>query len=96
MTTVSHNRSENSTSQQAIAKETGAVLILDETEMGCGRTGQFFSFEFAGLSPESTLTTLSELRSCHCFAAQLRPEWQLDDQCRCAGQATHFANGRLC
>ncbi|WP_456701673.1 MULTISPECIES: aminotransferase class III-fold pyridoxal phosphate-dependent enzyme [unclassified Bradyrhizobium] len=37
---------------QAIAKETDAVLILDETEMGCGRTGQFFSFEFAGLSPD--------------------------------------------
>jgi len=39
-------------SLQAIAKETGAVLILDDREMGCGRTGQFFSFEFAGLSPD--------------------------------------------
>ncbi|RXH25475.1 diaminobutyrate--2-oxoglutarate aminotransferase [Bradyrhizobium nanningense] len=39
-------------SVQAIAKETGAVLIVDDREMGCGRTGQFFSFEFAGLSPD--------------------------------------------
>ncbi|MDA9405343.1 diaminobutyrate--2-oxoglutarate aminotransferase [Bradyrhizobium sp. CCBAU 45384] len=48
---------------QAIAKETGAVLILDETEMGCGRTGQFFSFEFAGLSPDIVVMS-SSLSGC--------------------------------
>ncbi|MDA9440785.1 diaminobutyrate--2-oxoglutarate aminotransferase [Bradyrhizobium sp. CCBAU 51745] len=37
---------------QAIAKDFGALLILDDREMGCGRTGEFFSFEFAGLSPD--------------------------------------------
>ncbi|WFU85636.1 aminotransferase class III-fold pyridoxal phosphate-dependent enzyme [Bradyrhizobium sp. CIAT3101] len=39
-------------SLQEMAKEIGAVLILDDREMGCGRTGQLFSFEFAGLSPD--------------------------------------------
>lgn len=48
---------------QAIAKETGAVLILDETEMGCGRTGQIFSFEFAGLSPDIVVMS-SSLSGC--------------------------------
>lgn len=37
---------------QAIAKDIGALLIIDDAEMGCGRTGEFFSFEFAGLSPD--------------------------------------------
>ncbi|WP_246789838.1 aminotransferase class III-fold pyridoxal phosphate-dependent enzyme [Bradyrhizobium sp. CCBAU 51765] len=44
---------------QAIAKETGAVLILDDREMSCGRTGEFFSFEFAGLSPDLVLLSNS-------------------------------------
>ncbi|WP_247402563.1 aminotransferase class III-fold pyridoxal phosphate-dependent enzyme [Bradyrhizobium sp. 176] len=39
-------------SLQAMAKEIGAVLILDDRELGCGRTGLLFSFEFAGLSPD--------------------------------------------
>lgn len=37
---------------QAIAKDAGALFIVDDTEMGCGRTGEFFSFEFATLSPD--------------------------------------------
>lgn len=37
---------------QAIAKEVGAIFIVDDIQMGCGRTGEFFSFEFAGLSPD--------------------------------------------
>lgn len=37
---------------QATAKDIGALLIIDDAEMGCGRTGEFFSFEFAGLSPD--------------------------------------------
>lgn len=37
---------------QAIAKDAGALLIIDDVQMGCGRTGKFFSFEFAGLSPD--------------------------------------------
>lgn len=37
---------------QAVAKDTGALFIVDDIQMGCGRTGEFFSFEFAGLSPD--------------------------------------------
>lgn len=37
---------------QAIARDVGALFIIDDAEMGCGRTGEFFSFEFAALSPD--------------------------------------------
>lgn len=37
---------------QAIAKHVGALFIVDDIQMGCGRTGEFFSFEFAALSPD--------------------------------------------
>jgi diaminobutyrate-2-oxoglutarate transaminase len=35
-----------------LAKETGALLILDDIQAGCGRTGQYFSFEGMGLEPD--------------------------------------------
>ncbi|WP_456724950.1 MULTISPECIES: diaminobutyrate--2-oxoglutarate transaminase [unclassified Bradyrhizobium] len=37
---------------QTIAKDAGALFIIDDIQMGCGRTGEFFSFEFAELSPD--------------------------------------------
>lgn len=37
---------------QAIAKNAGALFIVDDVQVGCGRTGEFFSFEFAGLTPD--------------------------------------------
>lgn len=37
---------------QAIAREAGALFVVDDVQMGCGRTGDFFSFEFAALSPD--------------------------------------------
>lgn len=37
---------------QAIAKNAGALFIVDDIQMGCGRTGEFFSFEFAAVSPD--------------------------------------------
>ncbi|MBT1517359.1 diaminobutyrate--2-oxoglutarate transaminase [Bradyrhizobium sp. SRL28] len=37
---------------QAIAKQVGALFIVDDIQMGCGRTGDFFSFEFAALAPD--------------------------------------------
>jgi len=36
----------------AIAKRHGALLIVDDIQAGCGRTGTFFSFEEAGIEPD--------------------------------------------
>ena len=36
----------------------GAVLIVDDIQTGCGRTGTFFSFEEAGIEPD--IVTLSK------------------------------------
>jgi diaminobutyrate-2-oxoglutarate transaminase len=35
-----------------IAKRHGALLILDDIQAGCGRTGGFFGFEEAGIKPD--------------------------------------------
>ena len=37
---------------QQLAKETGALLILDDIQAGCGRTGSYFSFDDMGLDPD--------------------------------------------
>nr|WP_139481452.1 diaminobutyrate--2-oxoglutarate transaminase [Bradyrhizobium ivorense] len=44
---------------QAIAKNVGALFIVDDIQMGCGRTGEFFSFEFAALSPDIVVLSKS-------------------------------------
>ncbi len=36
----------------AIAKRHGALLIVDDIQAGCGRTGGFFSFEDMGFTPD--------------------------------------------
>ncbi len=36
----------------AIAKKHGALLIVDDIQAGCGRTGRFFSFEDMGIVPD--------------------------------------------
>lgn len=36
----------------AIAKKHGALLIIDDIQAGCGRTGKFFSFEKMGVVPD--------------------------------------------
>lgn len=36
----------------AIARRHGALLIVDDIQAGCGRTGGFFSFEEAGIVPD--------------------------------------------
>lgn len=46
-------------SVQAIAKTVGALFIIDDIQMGCGRTGEFFSFEFAALSPDIVVLSKS-------------------------------------
>ena len=35
-----------------LAKEHGALLIVDDIQAGCGRTGTFFSFEEMGITPD--------------------------------------------
>lgn len=37
---------------QSLAKETGALLIIDDIQVGVGRTGSFFSFDEFGLDPD--------------------------------------------
>lgn len=44
---------------QAIAREVGALFVVDDIQMGCGRTGDFFSFEFAALSPDIVVLSKS-------------------------------------
>jgi diaminobutyrate-2-oxoglutarate transaminase len=36
----------------ALCREHGILLIVDDVQMGCGRTGPFFSFEPAGVVPD--------------------------------------------
>ncbi|MDX1696125.1 MAG: diaminobutyrate--2-oxoglutarate transaminase [Ketobacteraceae bacterium] len=37
---------------QQLAKDVGALLIFDDIQVGCGRTGSFFSFDDMGLDPD--------------------------------------------
>jgi diaminobutyrate-2-oxoglutarate transaminase len=37
---------------ERICRARGILLIVDDVQMGCGRTGTFFSFEEAGLQPD--------------------------------------------
>lgn len=37
---------------QSLAKDLGALLILDDIQAGCGRTGTYFSFEGSGIEPD--------------------------------------------
>ncbi len=41
-----------------IAKQQGSLLIVDDIQAGCGRTGTFFSFEKMGIKPD--IVTLSK------------------------------------
>ncbi|HKI59437.1 MAG TPA: aspartate aminotransferase family protein [Mariprofundaceae bacterium] len=37
---------------QQLAHDLGALLIIDDIQAACGRTGQYFSFEDAGIEPD--------------------------------------------
>lgn len=41
-----------------ITRKHGVLLIVDDIQVGCGRTGSFFSFEAAGIEPD--IVTLSK------------------------------------
>lgn len=45
-------------SLQDVCRRHGVLLIVDDIQAGCGRTGPFFSFEEAGISPD--IITLSK------------------------------------
>ena len=62
----------------ATAKKHGALLIVDEIQTGCGRTGTFFSFESLGVVPD--LVTLSKSISGYGLPMALlliRPEYDI-------------------
>jgi diaminobutyrate-2-oxoglutarate transaminase len=37
---------------EKIARKLGALLIVDDIQSGCGRSGQYFSFETSGIKPD--------------------------------------------
>jgi len=43
---------------QKLCRDRDILLIVDDVQMGCGRTGSFFSFEEAGIEPD--IVTLSK------------------------------------
>lgn len=43
---------------EAVCRRNHVLLIVDDIQVGCGRTGRFFSFEEVGLSPD--IVTLSK------------------------------------
>ncbi len=43
---------------ESLCRRNGMLLIIDDIQAGCGRTGSFFSFERAGISPD--IVTLSK------------------------------------
>jgi len=43
---------------RALTERHGVLLIVDDIQVGCGRTGRFFSFEDAGITPD--IVTLSK------------------------------------
>ncbi|MFM9556143.1 diaminobutyrate--2-oxoglutarate transaminase [Streptomyces caniscabiei] len=54
------------------------LLIVDDIQMGCGRTGAFFSFEEAGITPD--IVTLSKSISGYGLPMSLtlcKPEWDV-------------------
>ncbi|TGQ12712.1 diaminobutyrate--2-oxoglutarate transaminase [Mesorhizobium sp. M00.F.Ca.ET.217.01.1.1] len=46
-------------SLERICRQNGIILIVDDIQAGCGRTGNFFSFEFADLSPDIVVLSKS-------------------------------------
>lgn len=63
-------------SLQTVCRRHDMLLIVDDIQVGCGRTGQFFSFEDSGISPD--IVTLSKSLSGFGlpFALVLiKPEW---------------------
>jgi diaminobutyrate-2-oxoglutarate transaminase len=43
----------------SIARQHGALLIVDDVQAGCGRTGSFFSFDGTGVTPDMVVLSKS-------------------------------------
>ncbi len=48
---------------EALCQEHGILLIIDDIQAGCGRTGEFFSFSEAGIEPD-VVTLSKSLSAC--------------------------------
>ncbi|KPH04485.1 aspartate aminotransferase family protein [Rhizobium leguminosarum bv. trifolii] len=46
-------------SLERLCRKNDVLLIVDDIQAGCGRTGEFFSFESAGISPDIVLLSKS-------------------------------------
>ena len=44
---------------ERLCRKYGILLIVDDIQVGCGRTGDFFSFERAGISPDMVVLSKS-------------------------------------
>jgi diaminobutyrate-2-oxoglutarate transaminase len=44
---------------ERLCRELGVLIILDDVQTGCGRTGTFFSFEPAGIEPDMVVLSKS-------------------------------------
>ena len=44
---------------EVLCKKHGIILIIDDIQVGCGRTGSFFSFERAGIKPDIVVLSKS-------------------------------------
>ncbi len=42
-----------------LCRDCGALLIVDDIQVGCGRTGEFFSFELPGIEPDIVVLSKS-------------------------------------
>ncbi|MEU9606666.1 diaminobutyrate--2-oxoglutarate transaminase [Streptomyces sp. NPDC048057] len=63
---------------QDLCRRYDMLLIVDDIQMGCGRTGAFFSFEEAGIKPD--IVTVSKSISGYGLPMSLclfKPEWDL-------------------
>ena len=62
----------------SLARQHGALLVIDDIQAGCGRTGKFFSFEDMGVAPD--LVALSKSLSGYGLPMALlliRPEYDV-------------------
>jgi diaminobutyrate-2-oxoglutarate transaminase len=60
-----------------VAKDVGALLIVDDIQAGCGRTGDFFSFERAGIVPDVVCLSKSIGGGLPMSLALVKPEFDV-------------------